>query len=216
MTDAHYHRNGGTFLSVRSREYVFVGVHPWRAESFDCAVLRAQLSADPVLGVGEIGLDRLRTKSIPEIQRVAFLAQLELAAEFRRPVVLHGAKCWGEVVKACRPFADRIPAFLFHGFSRSEGLLPDIAEINGFVSVGKAVLNDHAVNYRELVGKIPPSRLLAETDFDSDADGEADASSISMVIAKIHELTGVGESALADNAAEFVKALSDACAGKAE
>jgi TatD DNase family protein len=178
--------------------------------------LRARLSADPALGVGEIGLDRLRTKSIPEIQRSVFLTQLELAAEFRRPVVLHGAKCWGEVVKACRPFAGRIPAFLFHGFSRSEGLLPDIAAINGFVSVGKAVLNDHAVNYRELVRKIPPARLLAETDFDPDAGGEADASSIFMVIAKIHELTGVGESALADNAAEFVKALSDACAGKAE
>lgn len=214
MTDAHYHRNGGTFLSVQSREYAFAGVHPWRAETFDRAALRERLSADPASGVGEIGLDRLRTKTIPEIQRVVFSAQLELAAEFRRPVVLHGAKCWGEVVKTCRPFAGRIPAFLFHGFSRSEGLLPDIAAINGFVSVGKAVLNDHAVNYRELVKKIPPARLLAETDFDPDAGDDADAPSISAVTAKICELTGVGESELADNTAEFIKALSDVCAGK--
>ena len=54
--------------------------------------------------------------------------------------------------------------FLFHGFSRSDGLIPEIAELNGFISVGPAVLNDHAVNYRELVKKIPLDRLLVETD----------------------------------------------------
>ena len=36
--------------------------------------------------------------------------------------------------------------------------------LNGFISVGPAVLNDHAVNYRELVKKIPIERLLVETD----------------------------------------------------
>jgi TatD DNase family protein len=215
MTDAHYHRGGGTFLSVRSCEYAFAGVHPWQADAFDAGSLRARLAAEPALGVGEIGLDRLRTKTIPEVQRAAFLSQLELAAEFRRPVVLHGAKCWGEVVKACRPFAGEIPAFLSHGFSRSEGLLPDIVALNGFVSVGKAVLNDHAVNYRELVKKIPRDRLLAETDCEPDAGDDAQAPGIAEVAAKIGELTGVGESALADNAGEFVRSLSGG-AGKAE
>ena len=32
------------------------------------------------------------------------------------------------------------------------------------MSVGKAVLNDHAVNYRKLVTQIPRDRLLVETD----------------------------------------------------
>ena len=89
---------------------------------------------------------------------------------------MHGAKCWGEVVAACRPFKDRIPAFLFHGFSRSAGLLPDIFALNGYVSVGPALLNDHAVNYRALVKELPPDRILPETDMDyllaeNDTDG---------------------------------------------
>ena len=54
--------------------------------------------------------------------------------------------------------------FLFHGFSRSDGLIPDIVALNGYVSAGPAVLNDHAVNYRELLKKIPLDRLLLETD----------------------------------------------------
>lgn len=170
MTDAHFHRNGfDTFLVHNGHEVAFHGLHPWQAAAcadipVALAGVRARLDVDPRAGVGEIGLDRLKTKTIPDAQRVLFAAQLALAAERHRPVVLHGAKCWGEVVAACRPYAGRIPAFLFHGFSRSAGLLLQIFALNGFVSVGTALLNDHAVNYRELVKGLPSERLLLETD----------------------------------------------------
>lgn len=179
MTDAHCHEIGDAerhfvcepfdseSVACRVREGAvkfFYGTHPWEAEKFDAGALRRRLAENPAAGVGEIGLDRLKSREIGEAMRKAFVAQLEIAAEFSRPVVLHGAKCWGEVVKAARPYAGKIPAFLFHGFSRSDGLLPDIAAINGFVSVGPAILNDHAVNYRRLAAKIPDELLLAETD----------------------------------------------------
>lgn len=168
MTDAHFHRNGyPAFLRAPDSETRFYGLHPWQAdEAADFSALRARLAADPSSGVGEIGLDRLKSKTISGSQRRLFEKQLELAAELRRPVVLHGAKCWGEVVAACLRHKGRIPAFLFHGFSRSAGLLPEIFAINGYVSVGPALLNDHAVNYRELVKGLPPDRILVETDMD--------------------------------------------------
>jgi Tat protein secretion system quality control protein TatD with DNase activity len=264
VTDAHCHVSGGD-PSVRElligRD--FVGVHPWATleearngrsvhQTFDqsepiranpwlkgiVGELREKLAADPRLGVGEIGLDRLKEKTISPEMRELFAAQLALAFEFRRPVILHGAKCWGEVVKqitvnseqrtdsitenteqrtdsitenteqrtfqngsswvppdqnasattsvhcslfsvhplcslftkngACPQldFAKSGVSLLFHGFSRSDGLIPDIVRLNGYISVGPAVLNDHAVNYRELVKKIPLDRLLVETDRD--------------------------------------------------
>ena len=157
MTDVHCHISSGD-ASIREwligRE--FVGVHPWS-------------DAEPekrkgTIGVGEIGLDRLRCRVISDKMRANFLKQLEFAAEVHCPVVLHGAKCWGEVYRECLPFAKKIPSFLFHGFSRSAGLLEDIKKIGGFISVGPAVLNDHAVNYREMVKTIPEEMLLLETD----------------------------------------------------
>ena len=211
MTDAHFHRAGRTIASLNGKEYIFCGIHPWLAASVDLtaelARFRTMLGTDPSLGVGEIGLDRLKDKNISPVQREVFAAQLELAAEMGRPVVLHGAKCWGEVVKAIRPYAGRIPAFLFHGFSRSDGLLPDIVAVNGFVGVGKAVLNDHAVNYRELVKKMPPDRLLIETD----ALGLPDADRLAVlaeVLAKTSELTSVPESQIDSNAASFLSGLA--------
>ena len=227
MTDAHYHRGGyATFLSLGDREFRFYGLHPWQVPALGEAALlplREKLSADSHAGVGEIGLDRLKEKTISPAQRAAFAAQLEVAAEFGRPVVLHGAKCWGEVVAACRLHAGRIPAFLFHGFSRSGGLLPDIAALNGFVGVGAALLNDHAVNYRALVKEIPAERLLVETDADYSRDDGLAATSaassaagavalVATIVRKLAELRGMEPAALEAvvdaNAARFVEALA--------
>ena len=212
MTDAHCHVSCGDpavreLLVGRN----FFGVHPWETlgettgtcetgeacetgaghSSLACpashqliASLRAALLANPAAGVGEIGLDRLKCRDISPRMREVFETQLALAVELRRPVVLHGAKCWGQVVEACKVAVQKWhlrqsevdcrlsedamsncpPSLLFHGFSRSDGLIPDIVKLNGYISVGPAVLNDHAVNYRELVKKIPLDRLLVETD----------------------------------------------------
>ena len=221
MTDAHCHVSCGD-PSVREllvgRD--FFGVHPWealeefKAESLKLKVdeeLRALLIANPSAGVGEIGLDRLKCRDIPPLMREVFEAQLAFAFELRRPVVLHGAKCWGQVVRTCEKAleerhlrrsaggsrlsgdaASELPLrFLFHGFSRSDGLIPDIVRLGGFISVGPAVLNDHAVNYRELVRKIPVDRLLVETD-------RTDGTGVSIydVLARTAELRGISAAEL--------------------
>ena len=95
---------------------------------------------------------------------------------------------------------------MFHGFSRSGGLIPEIVELNGFVSVGKAVLNDHAVNYRKLVAQIPRDRLLVETD--DDAEPEVRDSLLAAIWAKTAELTGVTEAELDANAEAFLQTVN--------
>lgn len=235
MTDAHCHVS---CCDPSVRELLvgrdFFGVHPWetmgklKVGSWKLKVdeeLRTLLIANPKAGVGEIGLDRLKCRDISPLMREVFEAQLALAFELGRPVVLHGAKCWGQVVRTCekaleerhlrRPAAgsrlsgdaaSELPLrFLFHGFSRSDGLIPDIVKLGGFISVGPAVLNDHAVNYRELVKKIPLDRLLVETDR-TEGTGETGASPSSPasparpliydVLAKTAELRGISAAEL--------------------
>ena len=218
MTDAHCHVTGG---DAAVRELLvgrdFVGVHPWEClaqpTAVDCSRLlpglRERLAADPRLGVGEIGLDRLKDRTISPQMRELFEAQLRLALEFGRPVVLHGAKCWGQVVETVRRLRSEvcgairqseqsnnrtILSFLFHGFSRSDGLIPDIVSLNGYISVGPAVMNDHAVNYRELVKKIPLDRLLVETD--RTPENAATCPSVREVAAKVAELRGLSSEEL--------------------
>ena len=226
MTDAHCHLSCGD-ESIREllvgRD--FFGVHPWdalgdsgEAQSVDgiASSLRQSLAANPAAGVGEIGLDRLRERAIPPGMREVFEAQLAIAVELGRPVVLHGAKCWGQVVETVKRILGRAAspragqAFLFHGFSRSDGLIPDIARLNGYISVGPAILNDHAVNYRALARKIPGDRLLVETD--RTAENAAECPSVREVLAKLAEIRGEGVAALEAqtdaNAARFMSAVS--------
>ena len=202
MTDVHCHVSAG---DSAIREFLigrdFFGVHPWETleRAYDPVAvvveLRERLLANPQAGVGEIGLDRLKVRDVSPNMREVFEAQLRLAIGLGRPVVLHGAKCWGQVVKTLQPLVTGSPssavrpAFLFHGFSRSDGLIPDIVALNGYISVGPAVLNDHAVNYRELVKKIPLDRLLVETD-----RTETSASTcppLADVLSKVAELRGM-------------------------
>lgn len=226
MTDAHCHCRTGADRHFVCEPFggepgegdmAFFGVHPWAfldgtaAEDGWLERLRERLVADPSAGVGEIGLDRLKVRTIPDAMREAFRAQLALAAELRRPAVLHGAKCWGEVVKACVPFAGRIPAFLFHGFSRSAGLLPQIYAMNGFVSIGPALLNDHAVNYRAMAAALPMDRVLVETDAEWD-DVASHEAQVRAIVDKLAILRDVPVDSLADslsaNLARFLGASS--------
>ena len=228
MTDAHCHVSCG---DPTVREFLigrdFLGIHPWEAGALEpedarrkTEDLRARLASSassPVVafpGVGEIGLDRLRERNVSPQMRDVFETQLKLALEFHRPVVLHGAKCWGQVVttihSVIRSFGDSvISSFLFHGFSRSDGLIPDIVALNGYVSVGPAILNDHAVNYRELAKKIPLDRLLIETD--RTEESAATCPSIGEVAAKLAEIRALAlgdlESLIDRNAERFLGSL---------
>ena len=107
----------------------------------------------------------------------------------------------------------RLGPFLFHGFSRSGGLLPEIVRIDGYVSVGPAVLNDHAVNYRALVREIPLDRLLVETDRDCAPEALPDPRTgrplvVRDVLEKTAEVRGMGaaelEAATDANAERFL------------
>jgi len=206
MTDAHCHVSCG---DPQIRELLigrdFFGVHPWETlegvgsrengAGVEDALssVRCLLSSNPRAGVGEIGLDRMKVREVPPEMRAVFEAQLKWALELGRPVVLHGARCWGQVLAAIHKLIPNpqspAPKFLFHGFSRSDGLIPDIVNLGGFISVGPAVLNDHAVNYRAMVQKIPLANLLVETD--RTEESAAKCPGIADVLAKVAEIRGV-------------------------
>lgn len=230
MVDAHTHKSSSAsrhficepfYGPVGENDVKFYGHHPWDflenlpPENW-LENLRERLIKDPAAGVGEIGLDRLKVKNIPSIMEEAFLSQLSLASELNRPVVLHGAKCWGRVVSTVKNVLEKsgsigksqsIPAFLFHGFSRSDGLIPEIVSLNGFISVSSAILNDHAINYRKMVSEIPLDILLIETDY----TGEGDCASLEAIVSMLAKLRSLSvtdlEHILDQNAHRFISSL---------
>jgi TatD DNase family protein len=73
--------------------YASVGIHPQEAAKATGEALArlAQLAADPkCIAIGEIGLDYYHVENPePPIQKQAFLAQMEIAAAAKKPILIH-------------------------------------------------------------------------------------------------------------------------------
>lgn len=143
------------------------GVHPWYVRDLPSgwpAQLEDLLARHPAAPIGEIGLDGLRADPPRALQRQVLQAQLELAARLQRPVVLHGARAWGELLAALRPFAPRLPGFVAHAFGGSLEILREIVKLGGSVSFAGSVCNPAATRVRAAAVAAPAERLLIETD----------------------------------------------------
>ena len=153
---------GGPLLLVPA-----FGLHPWFAAAPAAGwadALDARLRAQPRAVVGECGLDGIRRDVPPERQREALRCQLETAVRHGRPVVLHGARAWGPLLDAVRPFAGRLPALVAHSFGGSREILRAWLALGGFVSFSGILCNRAAARARAAAAETPDDRLLAETD----------------------------------------------------
>jgi len=148
-------RDAGVFAAL--------GIHPHQAggeEAERLAELAELLSHDLAVAVGETGLDFYRDWAPPERQRALFAAQLELAAELGKPVVIHNRDADSETVKMLAGFDGTV---ILHCFS-SPALLDPALERGYYVSFAGNVTYPSAEELREAAKRVPADRILAETD----------------------------------------------------
>src|SRR5436190_18527124 len=99
-------RNEGVFAAL--------GVHPHEAADGDLDALRDALAHPRVVAVGETGLDFYRDYAPHDDQRRLFEAQLSLAAELGKPVVIHTRAADAETAAALAGFDGTV---VMHCFS---------------------------------------------------------------------------------------------------
>jgi TatD DNase family protein len=135
------------------------GLHPWfEAEKGWLEKLEEFVRRVPCC-VGEIGLDGV--KDLPG-QEARFLLQLELAAKFRRPAVIHCVKSWGRMLELLGKAG--LPAFILHAYSGSPEFIKDLAALGGYFSFGGGLLDPKREKLRAALAAVPPDRLLLETE----------------------------------------------------
>jgi TatD DNase family protein len=143
-------------------------VHPHHAADFDghsTRALRAQLGNPAFVAVGECGLDFFRDYSPRAAQRHAFAAQLELAAEVRKPVFLHQRDAHDEFVAALRPVRAQLVGGVAHCFTGGPRELETYLELDLHIGVTGWVCDERrGAELRAAVPLIPLERLLLETD----------------------------------------------------
>src|SRR5439155_1337530 len=86
------------------------GIHPHEAREWSDAArdrVRALLAAPEMVAVGETGLDYHYMHAPREIQRSAFAAQLALAAELGKPVIVHARQADADMAALLRSLQPR-------------------------------------------------------------------------------------------------------------
>ena len=183
---------------ARAHEGVFaaVGLHPThtgpsfadadelggddsQGEIFDAAYYR-ELAHDPkTVAIGECGLDFFYMSEgadrVAEVRRQtdAFLAQIALAAEVRKPLVIHCRAAFPELIGILKEHraalsAPPVPGVV-HFFTGTIEDARQLLELGFSFTFGGAVTfpprkGRAAGDYDELIGFLPPDRILSETD----------------------------------------------------
>jgi TatD DNase family protein len=141
--------------------YACLGIHPHEAgRPVDLDALRALLAHPKAVAVGETGLDYFRDYAPHDAQQRLFGAELELARELGKPVVIH-TRAADDDTRA-RLVAHDGPIVL-HCFS-SPPLLDAALEHGWYVSFAGNVTYKNAYDLRAAARRVPADRLLAETD----------------------------------------------------
>ena len=142
------------------------GVHPHDAADFDAArdvpAIAAHLDAGAV-AVGECGLDYHYDHSPRERQTAAFGAQLELAAQSRKPVVVHTREAEDDtramIVEAGRAGVVGV----LHCYTGSHSLAEAALGVGWYVSFS-GIVTFRKWTDDALLRLVPDDRLLAESD----------------------------------------------------
>lgn len=142
------------------------GVHTHEARTWSAAAaarVRELLAAPEVVAVGETGLDYHYMHSPREIQRSAFAAQLALAGEVRKPVVVHARAADADLAAMLRRLGPQPPVVVLHSFASGDEVWDAGLGIGAYFSFsGMITFKNFAQTGR--LADCPPDRLLLETD----------------------------------------------------
>ena len=153
---------------ARKYDYIYaaVGSHPDAAAEVNPQVLeeyRALVRENPkVKAIGEIGLD-YHYEDIPrDIQKKAFVAQMELARELKKPVIVHEREAHQDGMEIVTAFPE--VTGVFHCFSGSAEMAKWLVARGWYVGFTGVLTFKNARRALEAAAAVPRDRVVIETD----------------------------------------------------
>jgi len=144
------------------------GVHPHHAKDYDAAadaILRELAAGEPVVAVGEMGLDYFRNFSSHEEQEFAFDSQLQIAVDVQKPVFLHQRDGHGAFVAVLKNHLDNIPGGVAHCFTGTKDEMKTYLDMGLYVGITGWICDERrGHDLQEAVKYLPKDRVMLETD----------------------------------------------------
>ena len=158
-------------LELANREegiYAAVGMHPNEladAPSDWPERIRALARHPKVKAIGETGMDLYRKRTPEGLQREALVKHLEIARELGLPVILHSRAAGKEVLDVIESFAGGAQTRgVMHCFTGHEPEMRRAVKAGLHISFAGPLTYPISRKNREIVKKVPDTRVLVETD----------------------------------------------------
>jgi TatD DNase family protein len=171
--DMAHHPSALAMIAEHAGLYAAVGLHPNNADEVDdagLAHLRAWSALPKVVALGEIGLD-YHWNTFPRAQQIAaFEAQLALAADLERPVIIHNRDAHDDTIAILTAWAATLPASLrgragvLHSVSAPPAVVERALDCGFYVGFTGPITFKKALETRALAAALPLERILLETD----------------------------------------------------
>ena len=145
--------------------FAAIGRHPNHATGFDeadHAELQALAAHEGCVAIGETGLDYYREHASHEDQMRAFLAQIDLARETGKPLVIHTREAEDDTIATLAEHAGGLTVIL-HCFSMPRRLA-ECLEHGWWISFAGNLTYPKAHALGDVARQVPADRLLVETD----------------------------------------------------
>lgn len=145
--------------------YGTIGFHPSELENYNnksLNELESYLKNKKIVGIGEIGLDYHYGKDDIEIQKKAFIEQLELARKYNLPVVIHSRDSAYDTLEIIKNYQDL--KISMHCYSYSLEIAKELVKMGFKIGIGGVLTFKNSVKLLEIVKEIDIHNILIETD----------------------------------------------------
>lgn len=147
--------------------YFAAGIHPCDVEESklsDLAEIEKLLVHEKAVGIGETGLDYYWNKSNQEKQKIFFIRQIEIAKEYRLPVIIHTRDSVDDAIEIISQRIDENLKGQFHCFSGDVNHLSRVISFDNFYVSFCGNVTYKKYSGKETIEACPAEKILSETD----------------------------------------------------
>ncbi len=156
------------FANSHEGVYSAIGVHPDSAEEVtdeNLEKLKVLSNENKVALIGEIGLDYHYEPYDKDLQKKAFVMQMELAKEVNLPFSVHSRDCTLDLINVLTANKNLLQnGAIMHCYSGSVETAKILLDMGFYISFSGTLTFKNARNLPDVVKYLPMDRILTETD----------------------------------------------------
>lgn len=117
-----------------------------------------------IVAVGEIGLDYYWNKENKDLQKQAFIKQIELANKYELPIVIHTREAVQDTIDILKNEIAVIKKGVFHCCPLNQELIKEALKLGFYISFAGPITFKNSKNANEVIKIVPLEKTLIETD----------------------------------------------------